>query len=98
MTTATRAILLIAGLLALSGLTVLGYETYAWVELGNRTTITVGQAFSIDGIYAPRGSEMSLQIIDWWFGTPVAASFLVASFVLFLLAILLATRTIQHRG
>ena len=59
----TGVTLLIAGLLGLSGLAVLSYETYAW------TTITVGRAFSYGGIYAPRGSEMPMQIIDWWFGT-----------------------------
>jgi hypothetical protein len=80
--------LLIAGLLGLSGLAVLSYETYA------RTTITVGWAFSYGGIYAPRGSEMPMQIIDWWFGTSVAGSLLLASAVVSLLALFLASRTI----
>ena len=80
--------LLIVGLLGLSGLAVLSYETYA------RTTITVGWAFSYAGIYAPRGSEMPVQIIDWWFGTSAAGSLLLASAVLSLLAFFLASRTI----
>jgi len=82
-----RVTLLIAGLLGLSGLAVLAYETYAW------TTITVGRAFSYGGIYAPRGSEVPMQIIDWWFGTSAAGSLLLASAVLFLLAFFLASRT-----
>ena len=83
----TRVTLLTAGLLASSGLAMLGYETYA------RTTITVGRAFSYGGIYAPRGSEMPMQIIDWWFGTSAAGSLLLASAVLFLLAFFLASKT-----
>jgi len=82
-----RVTLLIAGLLGLSGLAVLAYETYAW------TTITVGRAFSYGGIYAPRGSEVPMQIIDWWFGTSAAGSLLLTSAVLFLLAFFLASRT-----
>jgi len=89
MATAMGTSLLIAGLACLSGSVVLlGYESYA------QTTITVGWAFSYGGIYAPRGFEVPMQIIDWWFGTSVAGSLFVASIVLFLLAFFLTRRTI----